>query len=323
MSTVAHFTKDQTVEQAFKTHAGAKRVFARFHLGGCSHCSISETETIEQVSEGYGIPLALLMADLEKLFERARRARLPYDRNILLNTAFFLNYQYVEWHPATSQIRQIPRPKEQPNVPRPVSNKVQHFVLQEHSMSLNTRPTADVLPADSDPMAISNANVLLAYLNWLASEQVADFDGVLSRATLWALAAGEGWVKWTWDPTMSNGADKPKGRGDISSPSPLDVFPDPYAQTFDKARYLFHRQFMDVEQVFDIYGVTVQPQEVASADPNRAMLMAQMGMAVMLEGAPVTEYWAKPSRRHPDGLFASAGYYFSSGQFRGWRREKV
>ena len=70
MSTVAHFTKDLTVEQAFKTHAGAKRVFARFHLGGCSHCSISETETIEQVSEGYGIPLGLLMADLEKLFEQ-------------------------------------------------------------------------------------------------------------------------------------------------------------------------------------------------------------------------------------------------------------
>ena len=70
MSTVAHFTKDMTVEQAFKTHAGAKRVFARFHLGGCSHCSISETETIEQVSEGYGIPLNLLMSDLEKLFDQ-------------------------------------------------------------------------------------------------------------------------------------------------------------------------------------------------------------------------------------------------------------
>ena len=70
MATVAHFTKDMTVEQAFKTHAGAKRVFARFHLGGCSHCSISETETIEQVSEGYGIPLNLLMTDLEKLFEQ-------------------------------------------------------------------------------------------------------------------------------------------------------------------------------------------------------------------------------------------------------------
>jgi hybrid cluster-associated redox disulfide protein len=67
---VAHFTKDLTVEQAFKVHAGARRVFARFHLGGCSNCAISETETIEQVSEGYGIPLGLLMNDLEKLFDQ-------------------------------------------------------------------------------------------------------------------------------------------------------------------------------------------------------------------------------------------------------------
>jgi hypothetical protein len=58
-----------TVENAFKTHAGARRVFAKFHLGGCSNCAISETETIEQVSEGYGIPLPMLMAELEALFE--------------------------------------------------------------------------------------------------------------------------------------------------------------------------------------------------------------------------------------------------------------
>jgi hybrid cluster-associated redox disulfide protein len=67
---VAHFTKELTVEQAFKTHAGARRVFAKFHLGGCSNCSISETETVEQVSESYGIPLDMLMAELEKLFEQ-------------------------------------------------------------------------------------------------------------------------------------------------------------------------------------------------------------------------------------------------------------
>jgi hypothetical protein len=57
-----------TVQDAFKTHAGARRVFAKFHLGGCSHCAISETETIEQVSEGYGIPLSMLMDELEKLY---------------------------------------------------------------------------------------------------------------------------------------------------------------------------------------------------------------------------------------------------------------
>jgi hypothetical protein len=57
-----------TVENAFKTHAGARRVFAKFHLGGCSNCAISETETIEQVSEGYGIPLPMLMEELEALY---------------------------------------------------------------------------------------------------------------------------------------------------------------------------------------------------------------------------------------------------------------
>jgi len=71
---LAHFTTDMTVNEAFKTHAGARRVFARFHLGGCSHCAISEHETIAQVSEGYGIPLPMLMDELEKLYEHGALA---------------------------------------------------------------------------------------------------------------------------------------------------------------------------------------------------------------------------------------------------------
>ena len=78
----AHFTKDMTVDQAFRAHAGARRVFAKFHLGGCSHCAISETETIEQVSEGYGIPLPMLMDELERLYDQGQlnvgdRVRIP------------------------------------------------------------------------------------------------------------------------------------------------------------------------------------------------------------------------------------------------------
>jgi len=69
-----HFSKALTVEQAFKVHAGARRVFARFHLGGCSNCAISEHETIEQVSQGYGIPLEMLMSELNKLFDAPQLA---------------------------------------------------------------------------------------------------------------------------------------------------------------------------------------------------------------------------------------------------------
>src|SRR5580692_8658861 len=62
------FTPDMTVDDAFKLHAGARRVFARFHLGGCSNCAISETHTIGAISEDYGIPLSMLLENLNALF---------------------------------------------------------------------------------------------------------------------------------------------------------------------------------------------------------------------------------------------------------------
>lgn len=58
-----------TVDQAFALHAGARRVFARFHLGGCSNCAISETHTILGISEDYGIPLPMLLEGLNALFD--------------------------------------------------------------------------------------------------------------------------------------------------------------------------------------------------------------------------------------------------------------
>ena len=64
------FTKEMTVDQAFGLHAGARRVFSKFHLGGCSHCAISETHTIAGISEDYGIPLDMLLSELNKLFEQ-------------------------------------------------------------------------------------------------------------------------------------------------------------------------------------------------------------------------------------------------------------
>jgi hypothetical protein len=68
------FTPEMTVDQAFNVHAGARRVFARFHLGGCSNCAISETHTIGQISEDYGIPLPMLLDSLNALFDQGSLA---------------------------------------------------------------------------------------------------------------------------------------------------------------------------------------------------------------------------------------------------------
>jgi hypothetical protein len=77
-----HFTPEMTVDEAFRLHAGARRVFARFHLGGCSNCAISESHTIGAISEDYGIPLSMLLENLNALFEQQTlavgdRVRIP------------------------------------------------------------------------------------------------------------------------------------------------------------------------------------------------------------------------------------------------------
>lgn len=63
------FTLDMTVGEAMKLHPKAQFVFASYHLGGCSHCAISEHETIEQVCYGYGIPPEDLLESLNSLLE--------------------------------------------------------------------------------------------------------------------------------------------------------------------------------------------------------------------------------------------------------------
>ncbi len=63
------FRGDMTVGEAMQLHPRAREVFAGFHLGGCSHCSISEFETVEQICEGYGVPMDMLLGSLNSLFE--------------------------------------------------------------------------------------------------------------------------------------------------------------------------------------------------------------------------------------------------------------
>ena len=63
-----------TVGDAMALHPNARWVFASYHLGGCSHCAISNEETIAQVAEGYGVPLDKLIDDLNSLFSEGQPA---------------------------------------------------------------------------------------------------------------------------------------------------------------------------------------------------------------------------------------------------------
>lgn len=250
---------------------------------------------LEVIKDALGLPKKNQNQAFDALFQQAKRARLPFDKDVWLNIAFFQDEQYVEWASEAMTIRQIPRDEGREKTPRPVANKIMHFVAQEHAMALQTRPTFDVMPVGDGPMDVSDANVALALLRWHADDNVCELDGVLSDATLWAVVAGEGYLKWSYNTK--------KQRGDICSVSPLDLYVDPYTKRFRDARYVIHSQFMDPEQVYDIYGVEVDKGSLTQADPLKTALLRDMGAAPAVQGCMVNELWMKPTRRHPNGLF--------------------
>ncbi|MBL8020200.1 MAG: disulfide oxidoreductase [Spirochaetia bacterium] len=69
-ATKQRFTGNMTVGEAMQLHSEAGLVFSSYHLGGCSHCSINELETIEQVCGGYGVPVDQLLESLNNLLDQ-------------------------------------------------------------------------------------------------------------------------------------------------------------------------------------------------------------------------------------------------------------
>jgi hybrid cluster-associated redox disulfide protein len=65
----APFTKDMTVDQVMKHHPVARWVLFSYNLSGCGTCDLSENETLEQLSAKYGIPLPMILDDLNGILE--------------------------------------------------------------------------------------------------------------------------------------------------------------------------------------------------------------------------------------------------------------
>lgn len=61
------FDPNTIVADALAMHPKVRWVFAAYHLGGCNACNLAHEETLEQVAEGYRIPLDRLLADLNSL----------------------------------------------------------------------------------------------------------------------------------------------------------------------------------------------------------------------------------------------------------------
>ncbi len=63
------FTPSMTMAEAMAVHPRVNDVLASFHLGGCSHCVVSDVDTIEGACKTYGVDQKALMLALNGLFD--------------------------------------------------------------------------------------------------------------------------------------------------------------------------------------------------------------------------------------------------------------
>jgi hybrid cluster-associated redox disulfide protein len=63
------FSPTMTIAEAMDVHPKVVEVLASFHLGGCSHCAVSDVDTIEGACQTYGIDQKALMMALNRLID--------------------------------------------------------------------------------------------------------------------------------------------------------------------------------------------------------------------------------------------------------------
>lgn len=66
-----------TIGEVLALHPNAQEILARFHIGGCASCAVSERETLEAAARGHGVELPALLAALNSPQESACASAMP------------------------------------------------------------------------------------------------------------------------------------------------------------------------------------------------------------------------------------------------------
>jgi hybrid cluster-associated redox disulfide protein len=64
-----NFSPEMTIADAMQVHPKVSEVLASFHLGSCSHCAVSDVDTIQGACQSYGIDQKALMTALNQLVD--------------------------------------------------------------------------------------------------------------------------------------------------------------------------------------------------------------------------------------------------------------
>jgi hypothetical protein len=161
-------------------------------------------------------------------------------------------------------------------------------------MVLQDKPSADVLPANDELHVDRRRRPGKSYCTYVSEPVNANWDKQLARAALWTLLAGNGWLKWTWNPKLGapTSSRRPSSRSS-RTPTPRTsprALRHPLSSSWTPSRSTS-------------CGAELKAGTARVRRPPARHLLQGMGSAPVLNGVTVNELWRKPSRRYPNGQY--------------------
>lgn len=180
------------------------------------------------------------------------------------------------------------------------------------------RPVMSVRAASDEDKDLKIAKISTSILN--SAYNRLELDRVIYSNTVWSEVCGSSFYKIIWEKNagrkigVKDGTDIYEGDAAVIACPPHEIFPDSlFTENIEDCKSIIHARAMHVNEIEELYGVTVQGGEVNvfTLDNNAqksSYLMPKVARGVKSGRAVVLERYEKPCAKYKNGrLIITAG----------------
>lgn len=211
-----------------------------------------------------------LVSEVRKDFEQRRERRRRFELQWRLNMSYVAGKQFTYISP-NGEIAEAE--KNYYWSERQVYNHLAPILETRLAKLGRVRPKMSVTPTSADENDIYAAKMSAAILN--SAYQKLELDRLIGEATMWSETCGTAFYKIVWDSEKGKilGIDEKTNRNlcegevSISVIPPFEIFPDTVeAGDIEYCSSIIHARAVSVDEVKDIWGVDVTPEEITVMD---------------------------------------------------------
>lgn len=238
-------------------------------------------------------------------FDKARNARLPFERQWFTNMAFFFGRHWVTWGQSGSyQFARMIEPPAPAWRVRLTINKVRSFTNREIARFNSQKPRSFIMPASSEAGDQAIAKVGESIWEFIAESDSVDLDTQQLITDLWVCFTGNGFMKLSY----SNEYDyqmEMEGKLNLEAISPFHIFVPYMDQSQIKRQpWVMHTAIKDPDWIKTVFGLTLKPETEESANQLEDRMLNAMQIQEKKSttaGVLVKEVWVQPTSDFPRG----------------------